>query len=441
MFPTIKSMKTVPVAGTDSYLLNLSGAHAPYFTRCVVVIEDNSGNQGVGEIPCTPAIIQSLEKCESLVTGTNLKNYKGTLYQVKQAVSGTQDDVRGNQTFDMRVAVHVITAIESALFDLLGQHMEVPVAELLGHYGKQRNKVDALGYLFFIGDSKKTDLPYPQCDDPKDDWDYLRVREALTPEAIADLAKAAHQRYGFKDFKLKGGVLQGEHEAACIEALHQAFPNANLTIDPNGAWSLQEAIDTLTPIKSILSYAEDPCGQEGAWSGRETMAEFKRQTGLKTATNMIATDFKQLHNAIRLDSVDIPLSDCHFWTMQGAVTVGELCHEWGMTWGSHSNNHFDISLAMMTHVAAACPGHITAIDTHWIWQDGQRITKEPLKIEDGSIEVPSAPGLGIELDQQKLDEAHQLYKSLKHVSRDDAVGMQYLIPNWTFDPKKPALVR
>jgi glucarate dehydratase len=441
MFTRITKMSVIPVAGFDRFLLNLSGGHAPWFIRVVVMLEDNDGNIGLGEIPATDRIIQTLERCKTLVEGQSVGDYKAIVTQVSSAISGGEGDVRGNQTFDLRVAVHVITGIESALLDLAGQVMQLPVAALLGQRGQQRSEVEALGYLFFVGDAGKTDLPYPQTESPVDDWDQVRDLEALTPETIVRQARAAYGRYGFKDFKLKGGVLDGHQEAECIIALNEAFPQARLTLDPNGAWLLEQAIDYVEPIKHILSYAEDPCGQEGSWSGRETMSRFKAETSLKTATNMIATDWKQLKEAVRLNSVDIPLADCHFWTMQGAVAVGELCNEWGMTWGSHSNNHFDISLAMMTHVAAACPGDITAIDTHWIWQDGQRLTKEPLKIREGKIPVPNKPGLGIQIDQEKLLEANKLYNSLSLSGRDDAMAMQYLIPGWQFDSKKPALVR
>ncbi|SER51195.1 glucarate dehydratase [Vreelandella subterranea] len=441
MFPTIKKMRVVPVAGYDGFLLNLSGGHAPWFIRCVLILEDDAGNQGVGEIPSSDGIIKGLEQCRSLVEGSQVNNVKQTLNQARQLLAQNGREERGRQTFDLRVAVHVITAIESALFDLFGQALGMPVADLLGQYGRQRDEVEALGYLFLLGDPEKTDLPYPKAENPKDAWDEVRYKEALTPDAVANLAKAAYDRYGFKDFKLKGGVLRGEEEADCIRALHEAFPEARLTLDPNGAWKLDEAVRVLDPIKHLLSYAEDPCGQEESYSGRETMAEFKKRTGLPTATNMIATDFKQLQYAVQLNSVDIPLADCHFWTMQGAVMVGELCNEWGMTWGSHSNNHFDISLAMMTHVAAACPGEITAIDTHWIWQDGQRITKEPFQIRDGKLVVPKTPGLGVQLDEEKLKEAHALYKTLDVTQRNDAMAMQFLIPGWEFDPKRPALVR
>ncbi|MCH4563278.1 glucarate dehydratase family protein [Halomonas sp. EGI 63088] len=441
MFPKIKSMRVVPVAGYDGFLLNLSGGHAPWFIRCVVILEDDAGNQGVGEIPSSAGILKGLEQCRELVEGSRINDIKQTLNQVRLLLAQNGREERGRQTFDLRVAVHVITGLESALYDLYGQALGMPVADLLGQYGRQRDEVEALGYLFLLGDPAKTDLPYPKAENPQDAWDEVRCRDALTPEAVANLAKAAYERYGFKDFKLKGGVLRGEEEADCIRALYEAFPEARLTLDPNGAWKLDEAVRVLTPIRDLLSYAEDPCGQEESYSGRETMAEFKKRTGLPTATNMIATDFKQLQYAVQLNSVDIPLADCHFWTMQGAVAVGELCNEWGMTWGSHSNNHFDISLAMMTHVAAACPGEITAIDTHWIWQDGQRITKNPFPIRDGKLKVPSTPGLGVELDEEKLMEAHRLYQSLDVTQRNDAMAMQYLIPGWEFDPKRPALVR
>ena len=171
------------------------------------------------------------------------------------------------------------------------------------------------------------------------------------------------------------------------------------------------------------------------------MAEFRRATGLPTATNMIATDWRQLAHSIQLQSVDIPLADPHFWTMQGSVRVAQLCQMFGLTWGSHSNNHFDISLAMFTHVGAAASGKVTAIDTHWIWQDGQRLTREPLRIADGLIHLPEKAGLGIEIDMEQVERAYQVYKQMGLGARNDAVAMQYLIPNWTFNTKRPCLDR
>ncbi len=195
-------------------------------------------------------------------------------------------------------------------------------------------------------------------------------------------------------------------------------------------------------LKGVLAYAEDPCGAEQGYSGREVMAEFRRATGLPTATNMIATDWRQMGHTLSLQSVDIPLADPHFWTMQGSVRVAQMCHDFGLTWGSHSNNHFDISLAMFTHVAAAAPGAITAIDTHWIWQEGnQRLTKEPFQIKGGMVQVPQKPGLGVELDMDQVMRANALYQKQGLGARDDAQAMQFLVPGWTFDNKRPCLVR
>ena len=298
-----------------------------------------------------------------------------------------------------------------------------------------------LGYLFYVGDRTQTKLDYASEPDAADAWSRLRHEQAMDAAAIVRLAEAAYERYGFNDFKLKGGVLRGEEEIEAVTALHERFPDARVTLDPNGGWLLKDAIRLMRDLHGVVAYAEDPCGAEEGFSGREIMAEFRRATGLPTATNMIATDWRQMVHALALQSVDIPLADPHFWTMAGSVRVAQTCRDWGLTWGSHSNNHFDVSLAMFTHVGAAAPGRVTAIDTHWIWQDGQRLTKEPLQIVGGHVQVPKKPGLGIELDLAEVDKAHRLY--LQHClgSRDDAVAMQYLIPGWAFNPKRPALVR
>jgi glucarate dehydratase len=365
------------------------------------------------------------------------------LQRVQQAFADRDSGGRGQQTFDLRTTIHAVTAIESALLDLLGQHLGVPVAALLGE-GQQRDAVEMLGYLFYVGDRTRTRLPYvdPANEPDSDDgWFRTRHHTALTPEAIVRQAEAARARYGFDDFKLKGGVLQGEAEVEAVRALHERFPQARVTLDPNGGWWLKDAIRLMRDQRGVVAYAEDPCGAEHGFSGREVMAEFRRATGLPTATNMVATDWRQLVHALSLQSVDIPLADPHFWTMAGSVRVAQTCRDWGLTWGSHSNNHFDVSLAMFTQVGAAAPGRVTAIDTHWIWQDGQRLTKDPLQIVGGHVQVPNKPGLGVELDMAEVDKAHQLYRQHGLGARDDAVAMQFLIPGWTFNPKQAALVR
>lgn len=437
--PVVTEMHIIPVAGHDSMLLNLSGAHAPFFTRNVVILTDNAGRLGLGEVPGGEKIRLVLEQSQPLVTGRSIADYNNVLSQLREKFAGLDIEGRGLQTFDQRTAIHAVTAIESALLDLLGQYLGLPVAALLGE-GQQRTAVEVLGYLFFVGDRKKADLPYLTEEGSKDDWLRLRHEEALSTEAVLRLAEAAYARYGFRDFKLKGGVLAGEQEMEAVIALAERFPEARITLDPNGAWSLEEAIRLCSNKHRVLAYAEDPCGAEQGFSGREIMAEFRRATGLPTATNMVATDWRELRHATQLHAIDIPLADPHFWTMQGSVRVAQFCREWGMTWGSHSNSHFDISLAMFTHVAAAAPGKTTAIDTHWIWQDGQRLTREPLKITGGKIAVPAGPGLGIEPDIKQIEQAHALYTKVGPRARDDSVAMEYLAPGWKFHPKQPCLV-
>jgi glucarate dehydratase len=437
--PVLTRMRVIPVAGHDGMLLNLSGAHAPFFTRNIVLLTDSAGNTGAGEVPGGEKIRGVLEASQSLVVGRPLARYNEILNTMRTRFADYDSEGRGLQTFDLRITVHAITAIESALLDLLGQFLQLPVAALLGE-GQQRTSVDVLGYLFFIGDRSKTNLPYRSEPDAKDAWLRLRHEEALTADAILQLAEAAQTRYGFTNFKLKGGVLRGEQEMETITALAERFPDARITLDPNGAWPLDEAIQLCMGKQKVLAYAEDPCGAEHGFSGREILAEFRRATGMQVATNMVATDWRELKHAVQLNAIDIPLADPHFWTMQGSVRVAQFCRDWNLTWGSHSNNHFDISLAMFTQVAAAAPGKTTAIDTHWIWQDGQRLTKEPLQIRDGTLKVPDRPGLGIEIDMERIEQAHSLYNTMGLGARDDAKAMRFLVPGWKFNPKRPCLV-
>ncbi len=438
--PVITQLRVIPVAGHDSMLMNLSGAHGAFFTRNLLILTDNAGRTGIGEVPGGEKIRATLEDATELVVGQSIGNVQAVLNTLRTRFADRDAGGRGLQTFDLRTTIHAVTAVESALLDLLGQHLNVPVAALLGE-GQQRSSVEMLGYLFFIGDRTQTDLPYRTEHEADNAWFRLRNEKAMTPESVVRLAEAAREKYGFNDFKLKGGVLAGEAEIEAVTALHQRFPQARVTLDPNGGWLLKDAVRLMRDMRGVVTYAEDPCGAEEGFSGREVMAEFRRETGLPTATNMVATDWRQMVHSLSLQSVDIPLADPHFWTMAGSVRVAQTCRDWGLTWGSHSNNHFDVSLAMFTHVAAAAPGKVTAIDTHWIWQDGQGLTKEPLQIVNGHVEVPKKPGLGVELDMVEVEKAHQLYLQHGLGARDDAAAMQYLIPGWTFDHKRPCMVR
>ena len=439
--PTIVKADVYPVAGHDSMLLNLAGAHQPWFTRDVVVLTDSEGRLGLGEVPGARRITTAIRDGFAAVIGRPVTSHRRILRDVARAVAG-RDDTTAFWTFE-RTAIHAVTAIEAALLDLFGQLVGLPVAELLGE-GQQRDEVRVLGYLFFVADPDRTDLDYLREDDGDCQWYRLRREEALTPEAIVRQAEAAHEEYGFRDFKLKGGVLEPEQEVEAVTRLKERFPQARITLDPNGCWSLDRAVELCAPLLGVLAYAEDPCGAEDGFSGRETLGEFRRLTGMPTATNMVATTWREMASTLLLQAVSIPLADPHFWTMQGSVRVAQLCHDMGLTWGCHSNNHFDISLAMAVQCGATAPGEYNALDTHWIWQEGvERLTVSPPVIADGVVRVPDRPGLGVEPDMDRILAAHESYRERIAGSgaRDDAIGMQYLIPGWTFDPKKPALVR
>ncbi len=438
--PVITSMQVIPVAGHDSMLMNIGGAHGAYFTRNLVILKDNAGNTGVGEAPGGEVIYKTLTDAIPHVQGKQISILNKIVSQMHQGNLSSDFETFGKGAWTFELRVNAVAALEAALLDLMGKFLNVPVCELLGP-GKQRDEVTVLGYLFYIGDRDATDLPYQTPETGKHDWYRLRHEKAMSTEAVVELAAAAKDRYGFKDFKLKGGVLAGETEIETVTALAKRFPDARITVDPNGAWSLDEAIRLCKNMHGILAYAEDPCGAEQGFSGREIMAEFRRATGLPVATNMIATNWREMAHTVMLNAIDIPLADPHFWTLTGPVRVAQLCNDWGLTWGCHSNNHFDISLAMFTQVGAAAPGNPTAIDTHWIWQEGQHLTKEPLQIVNGKIAVPDKPGLGVELDMDQVMKAHELHKKLPTGARNDAMAMQYLIPGWKFDRKRPCMIR
>lgn len=444
--PVVTEMQVIPVAGYDSMLMTLSGTHAPWFTRNLVILKDSTGNMGVGEIHGGDYTCDALKSCIPLVVGQPIGKYRAILDSIhKGSRRAAEDDGEGIQTLDiskLKFVVKAEWAIECALLDLLGQYLDLPMCELLGD-GKQREQVETLGYLFYVSDKEKAkpDLPYIDESDSADPWFRLRRQEMLTPARIVEQAQVLHEKYGFKNFKLKGGVLKGSEEMEAVKALKKAFPNGRINIDPNGAWSLQEAIDICRPMEGILTYIEDPCGPEAGYSIREVMAEFKNAVKLPVATNMIATDWRQFYHAAALKSVDIVLADPHFWGFGGSVRMAQILNDWGLTWGSHSNNHFDITLTAFAHVAAAAPGNPTALDTHWIWQDGQNLLKDTPQIVDGYLQVPDRPGMGVTLDMEKVMEANKLYNQLADHDRDDAKAMQYLIPNWKYDCKKPALVR
>ena len=445
--PVITKMTVVPVAGYDSMLMTLSGAHAPWFTRNLVILEDNAGRTGVGEIHGGDYTCACLNAMKPLVEGQQVSRYRKVLQQIHRlADPAAQDTGEGIQTLDISRLKYVVKsewAVECAMMDLFGQFLGVPMCELLGE-GQQRKEVEMLGYLFYVSDKSRVPagkMQYLDESASSDPWFRLRREEILTPERIVEEAEALEEKYGFTDFKLKGGVLRGEEEMEAVRALKKRFPRARINIDPNGAWSLAEAVALCKDMHGIITYMEDPCGPEAGYSGREILREFKNATRFQVATNMVATDWRQFYHTVSLNACDIILADPHFWGFDGAVRMSQLLDSWGLTWGVHSNNHFDITLAAFAQVGAAAVGTPAPLDTHWIWQDGQNLLEETPQIVGGKVRVPDAPGLGVRLNRERVREANRLYNSLPTHDRDDAAAMQYLLPGWVYDHKKPCLVR
>lgn len=310
--PIIKEMQVIPVAGKDSMLMTLSGAHAPFFTRNLVILKDSAGHRGIGEIHGGDYTCESLKACIPLVEGQPVGAYRRVLQTIHRAAAGTAgDDGEGIQTLDiskLKFVVKAEWAIECAMLDLLGQYLDLPMCELLGE-GRQRDRVETLGYLFYVSDKKKADLPYLDESYSDDSWFRLRRQEMLSTERLVEQAGTLHDKYGFCNFKLKGGVLEGEKEMETVRALKKQFPEGRINIDPNGAWSLREAVDLCKSMEGILTYIEDPCGPEAGFSSREIMAEFKNAVNLPVATNMIATNWRQFYHSVALKAVDIVLAD------------------------------------------------------------------------------------------------------------------------------------
>lgn len=444
--PIITKMQVIPVAGYDSMLMTLSGAHAPCFTRNLVLLTDSAGHTGVGEIHGGDYTCGCLNAVRPLVEGRPVSEYRQvlqTIHRLSKSGPGEGGDIQTLDISKLKFVVKIEWAIECAMLDLLGQHLGVPMCQLLGE-GRQREEVEVLGYLFYVSDKDKVpagEMQYLDESGSSDPWFRLRREEILTPERVVEEAEALHEKYGFRNFKLKGGVLAGSEEMEAVRALKKRFPAARVNIDPNGAWSLNEAVELCKDMHGIVTYVEDPCGPEGGYSGREIMREFKNATQFQVATNMIATDWRQFYHTVSLNACDIILADPHFWGFDGAVRMSQLLDSWGLTWGIHSNNHFDITLAAFAQVGAAAVGEPAPLDTHWIWQDGQDLLEDAPKIVGGKLQVPQGPGLGVHLNMERVMEANALYGKLPSHDRDDAAGMQYLIPGWKYDHKRPCLVR
>lgn len=423
----IIEMNVTPIAITDPPLLNAAGLHAPYALRTIVELVTNDNVSGLGEIPGSVATTAALETTREYIIGQDpfhLNAIKDILYKY---IAEEDGDTRGDAPWDKRQFVHVNSAIEVACLDIMGKATGRPVVDLLG--GPVRDRVPFSAYLFYKHKGAGGELGFGT-DPHATGWAAARQSEAMTPESIVAQAKAMCGEFGFKSIKLKAGVLEPEIEVYTIFALRDAFgPDVPLRIDPNGVWSVETAIKWGQKMKDVLEYYEDPT------RGQENMALVREAVGLPMATNMYTTSFADIPRSIELGAEDIILSDHHFWGgLRASQDLAAICRTFDRGLSMHSNSHIGISLAAMTHLAAAAPNLTYDLDTHYPWQSEDVITGGRMQFDDGSLAVPTTPGLGVELDRKALANLHENYKKCGLTHRNDEIEMQKVKPGWEFKP-------
>ncbi len=416
----ISNVTVTPIAFRDPPLLNASGIHEPYALRSVIEVEGENGITGLSETYGDANVLTALQAIAPTMSGLDVYDLNG----LRKLIANKARQISpGNAGVDLapgsqpaKITTNAYSAFEVAFLDLQARSLDLPLVDLLG--GAVRQKIPFSAYLFYKY-AEHIDKLYPA-----DSWG-----EALTAEQIVDQARRMIDRYGFQSIKLKAGVLEPEQEAECIKALRQAFPDHPLRIDPNANWSLETSIRISELIRDDLEYYEDPT------PGLEGMASLHRETGVPLATNMVVTDFDEFRRSIALNAVQIVLSDHHYWGgLRDTLQLARMCQTFGIGISMHSNSHLGISLMAMSHVAAACENLSYACDTHYPWQeeDEEIIAGGKIPIQDGCVQITDAPGLGVELDRERLDKQHQLYFQIDIRSRDDGAQMQKYDPQWQF---------
>ncbi|MFC7400841.1 glucarate dehydratase family protein [Citricoccus sp. GCM10030269] len=415
--PAITGATITPVAFADPPLLNTVGVHEPFVLRAIVQVHTDAGVTGLGETYGDAAHLVRLDMAAQAVIGADAFNTNDLRRRIVRALErdtstgghGMSGMVTGSATAD-----RVLSPFDVASLDIQGKILGLPVSTLLG--GALRDSVDFSGYLFY----KWAGHPGVEPD---------RHGEALDPAGIVAQARALVDDYGFTALKLKGGVFAPEAECEAIEALRAEFPELPLRIDPNGAWTVETSVAVAERLGDTLEYLEDPT------PGLEGMAEVRRRTGMSLATNMCVVGFTDVPPAVAAESVDVVLSDHHFWGgLRRSQMLSGVAETFGWGLSMHSNSHLGISLAAMVHLAAATPNVDYACDTHTPWKDPADDVVVPgvLTIQDGSVAVPTAPGLGVELDEDALARLHEQYLRAGLTDRDDTSYMRRFEPD--FDP-------
>jgi glucarate dehydratase len=411
---SVRSVIVTPVAFPDPPLLNSAGVHQPWALRSIIEVVTADGLVGLGETYGDLPHLRLLEAAAAVLDGLDVFDLNGLQSRVAHAIGAADAPDRHGLTgpsSTAKVLARVVSPFEVALLDLQGQVTGRPVHALLG--GKVRDRVPFSAYLFYKWAGHPGAEP--------DAWGA-----ALDPAGIVTQAHTMIDRYGFESIKLKGGVLPPEEEIEAIRALRAAFPGLPLRLDPNTAWSVDTSVKVAEQTAGLLEYLEDPTG------GLAGMAEVAALAAMPLATNMCVVAFADLPESVRRGSVGIVLADHHYWGgLRACVQLAAICRTWGLGLSMHSNSHLGISLAAMTHLAAATPNLTYAVDTHTPWQSGIDVVRDPLRITGGAATVPDTPGLGVQLDRDALARLHGNYLACGILERDDTAYRQRFEPGYT----------
>lgn len=411
----IQDLVITPIAFRDPPLLNADGVHEPLVLRCVVQLVVEGGVVGLGECVGGRAQLERLAVARDAVLGMSVFATTAICEAIDTALGGPAGPLSPQQRGT------VFSPVEVACLDAQGKIIGLPVSELLG--GAVRDAVPYSAYLFYKW------AQHPALDGRPaigDDWG-----EALDPAGIVAQARTMIDAYGFRSVKLKGGVFPPDEEIAAVRALADAFPEHPLRLDPNCAWTVGTSRYVARELDGCLEYLEDPTATIPG------MSAVAAHASMPLATNMCVVSFDTIPAAVRQNAVQVLLCDHHYWGgLRRTRQLAALCETFGIGLSMHSNSHLGISLAAMTHVAAATPNLTYACDTHYPW-NGQDdvIRRGTLRFVDGSVPVPTAPGLGVELDHAVLDRLHQAYVRAARDSRDDTGYMLRVDPS--YDPELP----
>lgn len=427
--PLIAEVNITPIAITDPPLLNAAGLHAPYALRTVVEIVTTDRISGISEIPGNIRINADLESARQIILGKDPFQLNRIKQELEHYFGAESASLRGDAPWDQRKLVHIFSAVEVACLDLIGKITNRPVVDLLG--GKMRERVPFAAYLFYKHEGAGGKWEF-NTDPSAEGWAAARQAKALDPQGIVRQAKEMCRAFGFQSIKLKGGVFEPQAELDALKALREAFgPDVPLRFDPNAVWKLETALHFGKQMEGLLEYLEDPV------RGQRNMAQVRQKLNIPLATNMCTTSFEDIPGSISLGSEDIILSDHHFWGgLRASMHLAQICNTFGRKLSMHSNSHLGISLAAMVHLGAALPQPPYTLDTHYPWQSEEVIVGGRISFEEGAVQVPEGPGLGVELDKQSLAQLHQNFLHCGLTQRDDQIEMQKIVPGWLFQQER-----